>query len=822
MSKQLSLFAATADQRYLLGEDLFLRTHYPMQLRHFQANGEVDLLSEESLLQQILQQEHSGPGNRVWVLYGAPGSGKSELIKWLETRIWQESQQRAQVTVRISRDELDVLKIVKRFLHLLPEDFVDQAVSQRWQTARQKSRTVTKLILLFALENLLDSDDSINALFYRLLNVIQPHVDHLLNTEATVDPDLSSMEIIGRETWQAVLQETVLEIPIEYEQFRHQLTIAFQDHLLEGISLPNTMRQIAEYCVLNGGQRPVLLVDDLVQSLNVFATEILDYLLTLEAGCWDVVIGLTPAAFEDNQRGRELLQRITYLDTIDDRVEKLWLSDEAGLNSYVLNEDNCYDFAIPYLQEYQRRLAGNGKTEAVLFVNHAVLVRIFRNLPSGKGKARYFLRYLRQILEQIEKGKPVLETVMAFAKTEYVVRSDDATLTTLGELYGPLLDTIGDHDQIQLTVDLLQAFGLPVRKTSLDIEPLQKLSMPSTVAKHMVDDEEKMAIRDWLLARPVNRQLVNGVRQGAARWLRDVQGICRLHRSYIPKPYGVLRWQRKYLTTNPPIYLEGIDDTTDAGVVLPRKIGMVAFDLYQYAAAKGRSAKILQEQLGKETVLDVLLFDGVAYQMHIMNQLQRQLGLALDNMVLALYVFRLALDGVPELRLPGFSSEFWGWLSEAHDRYGWEQDTLADKIKIGIDRLFEDFFQLRQNLYDGERIRHILEQYPPDNLLEQLLTIDTSSLDKDFRLASKPLREVLAAVQAIIQRCEYGPGGQEELSEVAQQLVEKLANSKPVLFSQIPLAAWSELKQSRPRLFAGLRVHLDIDLIDSIYTDERK
>jgi hypothetical protein len=822
MNDHLSLFATTADQRYLLGEDVFLRTHYPMQLRRFRPNGEIALLSEEALLQQVLEQGRSDPGNRLWVLYGAPGSGKSELIKWLETRIFQESRQRSQVTVRISRDELDILKIVKRFLRLLPEDFIDEAVSQRWQTARQKSRTVTKLILLFALENLLDSDDSINALFYRLLNVVQPHVDHLLNAEAVDNANLSSMELIGREAWQAVLQETALEIPVEYEQFRHQLTIAFQDHLLEGISLPDTMRQIAEYCVRNGGQRPVLLVDDLVQSLNVFATEILDYLLTLEAGCWDVVVGLTPAAFEDNQRGREMLQRVTYLDTIDDRVEKLWLSDEAGLNSYIVTEDNCYDFATPYLQEYQRRRTGNGKASATFFVNHAVLVRIFRNLPSGKGKARYFLRYLREILEQIEKGKPALKAVMAFAKTEYVVRSDDSTLTALGELYGPLLDTVNNRDQILLTADLLQAFDLPGREISLDIEPLQKLSLPSAAAKHMIDDEEKMAIRDWLLARPANRQLVKGVRRGAARWLRDVQAICRLHRDHIPKPYGVLRWQRKYLNTNPPIYLEGIDDVTDAGVMLPREIGMVAFDLYQYATAKGRAAKALQEQLGKETVLDALLFNGIAYQAHVVHELQRQIDLTLDNLALALYVFRLALEGVPVQRLPGFPSEFWVWLPEAHGRYGWVQNTFAEKLKVGIDRLFDDFFQLRQNLYDGGRIRHILQHHPPDNLLEQLLAIDASALDKDFRLANKPLKEVLVTVQTIIQRCEYGGRDQEELSEVTQQIVERLEDSEPVLFSQIPLATWTELKQSRPRLFAGLRVHLDVDVAENHYSSGRK
>lgn len=811
MNNGLSLFATTADQRFLLGRDIFLRTHYPMHLRCYRTNGEVTTLSEQALLQQVLDNFGAGPGNRLWILYGAPGSGKSELIKWLETRIVQESPQRAQITVRISRDELDILSIVKRFLHLLPDGFTSEAVNQRWQTARQKSRTVAKLILLFALESLLESDEIINALFYRLLNAVQPYVDHILEAEAGGNAGLSSVELMGRETWEAILRETSLEIPLEYEQFRHHLTVAFRDHLLEGISLPDTMRRIAEHCIQDHAQRPILLVDDLVQSLNIFATDILDYLLTLEAGHWDVIVGLTPAAFEENQRGRELLQRIAYLDTIDDRVEKLWLSDEAGLNSYILTEDNCYNFAARYLQEYQQSQETSGENSQAFFVNQEVLVRIFRNLPSGKGKARYFLRYLREILEQIEGGESVLNAVAPFAQPEYAVRCDNPTLAAIGELYGPLLATVNNHDQILLTADLLQAFGLPAQDVPLDIEPLRKLSLPSAITEQMVDDEEKTAIHDWLLERPVNRQLVKGVRRGAARWLRDVQATSQMYRDHIPKPYGVLRWQKKYLDTNPPIYLEDIDDAVDEGIMLPRAIGLLAFDLHRYATAKGNAVKALQEQLGNEPVLSSLLFAGATYRTRVMNRLQQQVGMPVDVLALALYVFRLALDGVPAQKLPGFPPDFWDWLQGVHSLYGWTRDSLDERAKVALERFFNDFFQLRQNLYDGGRIQQLLQQYPPNTLFEQLLAVDLSLLDRDYRLSGKPLKEVLAAIQAIIRRVQTNDR-HGDLSTPTQQILEQLetTDSKGVLFSEIPLETWIELEQLRPHLFAALRVRLDL------------
>ena len=82
-SQGLAIFAPTADQRYLMGADVFLRTHFPMTMRRYE-NGHSQVIGEEDLLAQILDSTGHAPGNRLWVLYGTPGSGKSELIKLLE------------------------------------------------------------------------------------------------------------------------------------------------------------------------------------------------------------------------------------------------------------------------------------------------------------------------------------------------------------------------------------------------------------------------------------------------------------------------------------------------------------------------------------------------------------------------------------------------------------------------------------------------------------------------------------------------------------------------------------------------------------------
>lgn len=800
MSSNLAVFALTADQRYLLGADVFLRTHYPITTHRYNARGEVKLVGENALLQQMLNGAECGPGNRLWVLYGAPGSGKSELVKWLETRIGQDDPRRAAITVRISRNELDALSVVNRFLHLLPDRFLSETTAQRWQAARQKSRTLAKIILLFALESLLDSDEIINALFYRLLNALQPYVDDILKVDGN---ELASVDLIGQETWDAIINETALMVPLDYEQFRHQLTIAFRDHLLEGISLANTMRRISEFFTQNQGIRPILLVDDLVQSLNVFATDILDYLLTLEAGNWDVVIGLTPSAFEDSQRGRTLLQRIAYLDTIDDRVEKLWLSDEMGQDSYILTEQNCHEFAGYYLTEYH---SGQITPSRLYPFNREVLVRIYRGLPTGKGKVRYFVRYLHDVLIRVSQGEDTLSVLIEFAQTEYVARVDDKRLARVCELYGPLLDG-QDITEVTLPIELMRSFDLPQQDVKITIEPLGfHWQRESTI--QMVDDEGKKAIRDWLLNKPVNRQLLKGLRQGAARWLRAIQPPNWLFRDHIARPKGILRWQGTYLNTHPPICLEGVDDVE--GIVLTREIGLLAFDLYRYATAKGDEAKKINAQLAQEPKLISLQFAAMSYHQKLLERLTEQIGMDVESLALSLYVFLLFIDDTVDYRSPGFTEEFWIEIENGRShRAAWKYQ-IDEKILDAIQYFFTDFFRLRENLFDGGRINCLVNDRLPESMLTSLNQIDVTQIDKDYHLGRMPLSDVLIIVQKIVRQWQCQDEDQRSFSQNTTAVLQRLLakNRSAVPLSEVPMETWGELKAISPEIYANLRVSL--------------
>lgn len=769
------IFASTADQRFLVGSAEFLRTHFPVRLQYRRA-GNSTTLTEQDILHHLLEPGPAVVGNRVYILYGAAGSGKSELIRWLQMQISLQDKSRAAVTMRIARTDLDVFHLAQRFQYLYRSQPFQANVQQRWEECRQKPRTLAKILVLTALEQLLGSDDQINALYYQLIDVVQTNLEHCFAAMSQPEENVGQfIELFSREDLQEILRNSVIPVPIEYEVLRYHLLKAFRDQLLEGLDLPHTLKQIAQHIQQEQRMRPILFIDDLVQSINLFATDLLDYFITLEEGCWDVIVGITPNSLEATLRGKELLDRIAFLDTIDDRVEKLWLSDEYGLSSSFLNEMNCTEYARLYLNEYKLQNQQPCNTHCSAFqrchhldpdqpdnllapFNKEVLIRLFRSLPSGKGKVRYYTLCLRDILDRINQGEDLLSIVQQYVQSEQAVYHPNRQLAQVHELYGPLLDTDVFQENTEATARLYQFFDVQVLAEEPQQPVIASLYMRRQETQAITDrqpaiDPGKEAIKGWLKGEVVNKQQLRNLRRGIVKAIKDGYLLDMLTRLHIAKPTRILRWAQTRLDTIPPVQLEGIDDFD--GLLVQQRIGQLAYVLHDFADATGLTEQDLRSQVLNHVAFSSILFQGRAYRMTMCNELEKQLKMKVEEFAFSLLIVAMSL-GYNPVELPLSIERKIGIEHTISLRYPESVEAERPRFTSGqllvIRRLFDDCFKLRENVYDGLLLETMADRIGQEQALESLQSINAEKLATDFRLNEEPLSVLVSSVQAEIAR----------------------------------------------------------------------
>lgn len=822
-SNGLALFSPTADQRATLGEEVFRATHFPMAMRTQEAGRLTSIVTQEQLLEQVIGAKRVGPGNRIFVLYGAAGAGKSELLRWLAVEIAQQNPARAQAMVRVSRTELDVIQIVERFHTKLSGNYFSAQTHARWEDLRSKPLTLAKLLVLSALERLLTRDDEINALFYWLASPVQRNLERGFAGAGPSNSNYPVLELFSDEDWNALTNTTELSQLLEPESLRDALATAFRNLLLENVHLPDTLRLLSEDVFQRHSVRPILLVDDLVRSLNLFAGDVMDYLITLEAGNWDAVIGVTPASLQMHTRGRQLLDRIAYLDTIDDRVQKLWLSDDFGHESYFLHEENCAEFAARYLDEYRRqngvqcstcaqrqRCSGMGQSSDDRLLapfNRNALQRILRALPPGKGKARYFLKAVSEVLQLAANGADLPESLKVHAQREFLARCESPVEAAIVELYADLNDGarsvridsgVGDFFNLDITdyysVELLTAQDEKRTNHASSYQPKE--------------DPQRVAIRQWLENEAANRQLLLPLRQGVARWLRVVGAPQVINRHGIAKPHGMLRWEGRYLDVVPPIVIEGIDDAQE-GVSVSRSMGLLAFDFSEFAKAKGNETRRLAAKIAESRYAGELLRSASMLRARLLQELEVQLSMPIEQFALHCYIFVLCL-GREHPRMPGLPPRFWLWLQQEQLRRAAWRSAINDGMEDALVSLFEDFFRLRENVFDGALVMHLCQQITDDHWLTPLLQIQSHSVDSAFVLGDRSLAETIREIQTTVDLWLDNSNGA-VLSPASQAVLNDLmvCGSNGIPLFKLTREVMSELEAVKPEVLATLKVCME-------------
>lgn len=318
--------------------ELFLRTHRPFrQIR-------VDFCKERDLAGRFVSEEDvydliaEGPldaDNRIFLIVGEAGAGKSELCQWLEYRT--DPARRLVIHVpRSMTSAAHVAAMLRRVLGLASAPVLRRtpvatqvrhvALSATVLLYEQSNPTLTPVA---AWEALLDSPAMRAAIAEHLTAAGRGESSHEL--------------LAGPEGFEAPPLLDAAALDAGWPALRGLVGQALDQILWLG-DLRKTLRQISDAAVA-GGVRPLLLLED-VTALRILGDRLLDYLLDLTSGRFDAVIGAT-TGFERTQLATATLAGD--LTHVHHRLRaRLVLTDDQG-RAYGLEED-VVELARGYLQ----------------------------------------------------------------------------------------------------------------------------------------------------------------------------------------------------------------------------------------------------------------------------------------------------------------------------------------------------------------------------------------------------------------------------------------------------------------------------------------
>ena len=513
----------TADERYHFSKDFFRETHYPQVMTQYYKNEIIDRIHENQLLEELEERHHFG--NRVYIIFGSTGSGKSELLCWIKDQ-WSIRNNKRPI-VRISRSELNPQLLVKKCYESVEVELEDIMIDEkRWELFLTKPITIVNQMVWATMSELFDNDEEIVPATMLLRPVIEKNIKEF-SEQIRQGQILSPLEIITQTQFQAVIEATTIPFHINFDKLRDSLLKKLDHFLFQGTDIKSLFKRLSNILV-ERNIRPVLLIDDLVQSINLYAPELLDYFITLEEGNWDVVIGLTPGVIDGNEYETQLKNRIKSLDTIDDRVKKIWLSDESGSNSFTMEREQSKQYIRNYLLALKKAngfdcsdncplvdgcshyLIGTESSVQDLPLNPSLINRIYDAIPDGKGVLRYLIIHLREVLTFLEKGKyKNASRIRTFYNREVLIEHEDILIKTLAEMYAD------EMDEVTLPGQLLKHFNytskdltIKINKINIstNINPIEEVTRQrNSITPHL---------RDWIEGQHVNEQLLEPVRSG--------------------------------------------------------------------------------------------------------------------------------------------------------------------------------------------------------------------------------------------------------------------------------------------------------------------
>lgn len=733
--QSINLLTGTADERYQFSQEFFRETHYPQVFHRYYNNKLVEKITEEDLFLEI-NQEHS-QGNRIYTIFGSTGSGKSEFLCWLKDK--HEILEKSRQIIRISRSELNPQILIKKCYSSLGLDIHDMIIDEeKWNLLVKKPVSIINQIIWTTLSSMFDTDEEIIPLTMLLRPIIEKNISDFAE-QIHQGKIHSPLQVISFEEFNQVLGSTSIKHNIDYISLSDQLIKNLDYYLFQGYSMVTLLQQLSIH-LKQLKIRPLLLIDDLVQSLNIYAADVLDHFLSLEEGNWDIVVGITPGVLREDEIKNRLIQRILNLDTIEDRVKKLWLSDESGSTFYSLSPEEATNYIEKYIHALKLRNGYRCSSECPhahqcksllvddtcslehLPLNNQALERIYLGIPEGKGTLRYMILHSKEILRFLIQGNggSKVKQMEHYLLRDCYVDTDDRLIKFLAEMYANK-----SYDTVTLSAPLVQHFlpdwneeeiMLPIKKV-LHTEHSEDISNSISSPKKSITP-----VRNWIEGKKVNLHLLDPVRSGVATLIQDIVKSTQISRKFTSRPSASLQRSEVIQKLKYPILFK---KRNIEHILLERSFHLLHLEGYQQRKIPER--RNIFTHLANDYSIAKWVYQGEKLHEAWKKDIEKQLNMSLMEFSA---LFKMLISKWYDISTVS-------WLSHIPGPYN--HDTLKD-----AESLFLDWFALRDNIVDYAS----LNQIKLDKSFEEyFLSLKFSSVLNKHSLNGVPLGGYLESVQ---------------------------------------------------------------------------
>src|SRR5262249_20406685 len=121
---------------------------------------------------------------------------------------------------------------------------------------------------------------------------------------------------------------------------------------------------------------------------------------------------------------------------------------------------------------------------------------------------------------------------------------------------------------------------------------------------------------------------------------------------------------------------------------------------------------------------------------------------------------------------------------------------------------FEDFFRLRENLYDIPRLASLCNGKSLRDIKERILSINSSEIGKEYKWGKRPLQEVIAEWQEMMRKELAYDSGQYETIPQLREWIRHLSEvgHEGIPLTDLPVQVIKALTQENTPLTSRLRV----------------